>query len=148
MDNNSKGSAGLRPLIRAVILRHAGLTCTHASPALARRIVSLPDVDTGRPSGVAGRSAGCAHIRGEPRMESEHRVSTPELFFDLVFVFTIRQLTVLPADDLSPRGARRSRRRAGPGRGTGRRGPPLPRRTGGGRGGRGSGHGQWMTWPA
>ncbi|MFG2484358.1 low temperature requirement protein A [Streptomyces virginiae] len=28
-------------------------------------------------------------------MESEHRVSTLELFFDLVFVFTITQLTVL-----------------------------------------------------
>ncbi|MER7823390.1 low temperature requirement protein A [Streptomyces sp. NPDC096097] len=38
-------------------------------------------------------------------MESEHRVSTLELFFDLVFVFTITQLTVLLADDLSPRGA-------------------------------------------
>ncbi|MFD4935388.1 low temperature requirement protein A [Streptomyces virginiae] len=38
-------------------------------------------------------------------MESEHRVSTLELFFDLVFVFTITQLTVLLADDLTPRGA-------------------------------------------
>ncbi|MER6444573.1 low temperature requirement protein A [Streptomyces venezuelae] len=38
-------------------------------------------------------------------MESEHRVSTLELFFDLVFVFTITQLTVLLADDLSLRGA-------------------------------------------
>lgn len=40
-------------------------------------------------------------------MESEHRVSTLELFFDLVFVFTITQLTVLLADDLTPRGAGR-----------------------------------------
>ncbi|MET9958642.1 low temperature requirement protein A [Streptomyces sp. NPDC006326] len=38
-------------------------------------------------------------------METEHRVSTLELFFDLVFVFTITQLTVLLADDLSLRGA-------------------------------------------
>ncbi|MCX5175762.1 low temperature requirement protein A [Streptomyces virginiae] len=38
-------------------------------------------------------------------MESEHRVSTLELFFDLVFVFTITQLTVLLADDLTLRGA-------------------------------------------
>ncbi|MFC9585524.1 low temperature requirement protein A [Streptomyces yangpuensis] len=38
-------------------------------------------------------------------METEHRVSTLELFFDLVFVFTITQLTVLLADDLTPRGA-------------------------------------------
>ncbi|WP_407836417.1 low temperature requirement protein A [Streptomyces sp. DSM 116496] len=40
-------------------------------------------------------------------MESEHRVSTLELFFDLVFVFTITQLTVLLADDLTLRGAGR-----------------------------------------
>ncbi|MEU7602482.1 low temperature requirement protein A [Streptomyces sp. NPDC041003] len=38
-------------------------------------------------------------------METEHRVSTLELFFDLVFVFTITQLTVLLADDLTLRGA-------------------------------------------
>ncbi|MFF0218739.1 low temperature requirement protein A [Streptomyces vinaceus] len=38
-------------------------------------------------------------------METPHRVSTLELFFDLVFVFTITQLTVLLADDLSLRGA-------------------------------------------
>ncbi|MEV0413788.1 low temperature requirement protein A [Streptomyces sp. NPDC050448] len=38
-------------------------------------------------------------------METEHRVSTLELFFDLVFVFTITQLTVLLADDISFRGA-------------------------------------------
>ncbi|MFG2292574.1 low temperature requirement protein A [Streptomyces sp. NPDC048603] len=37
-------------------------------------------------------------------METEHRVSTLELFFDLVFVFTVTQLTVLLADDLSFRG--------------------------------------------
>ncbi|MGW1775202.1 low temperature requirement protein A [Streptomyces sp. NPDC002104] len=40
-------------------------------------------------------------------MESEHRVTTLELFFDLVFVFTITQLTVLLADDLTLRGAGR-----------------------------------------
>lgn len=40
-------------------------------------------------------------------METEHRVSTLELFFDLVFVFTITQLTVLLADDLTLRGAGR-----------------------------------------
>jgi low temperature requirement protein LtrA len=33
------------------------------------------------------------------------RVSTLELFFDLVFVFTLTQLTGLLADDLSARGA-------------------------------------------
>ncbi|MFF5449214.1 low temperature requirement protein A [Streptomyces sp. NPDC012888] len=38
-------------------------------------------------------------------METEHRVSTLELFFDLVFVFTVTQLTVLLADDLTLRGA-------------------------------------------
>lgn len=38
-------------------------------------------------------------------METPHRVSTLELFFDLVFVFTITQLTVLLADDISLRGA-------------------------------------------
>ncbi|MFE2480913.1 low temperature requirement protein A [Streptomyces sp. NPDC059389] len=38
-------------------------------------------------------------------METPHRVSTLELFFDLVFVFTITQLTVLLADDISFRGA-------------------------------------------
>ncbi|MFK0044496.1 low temperature requirement protein A [Streptomyces sp. NPDC090741] len=38
-------------------------------------------------------------------METQHRVSTLELFFDLVFVFTITQLTVLLADDISFRGA-------------------------------------------
>ncbi|MFI6147830.1 low temperature requirement protein A [Streptomyces sp. NPDC051109] len=38
-------------------------------------------------------------------MEAQHRVSTLELFFDLVFVFTITQLTVLLADDVSFRGA-------------------------------------------
>ncbi|WP_330299496.1 low temperature requirement protein A [Streptomyces sp. NBC_00503] len=40
-------------------------------------------------------------------METEHRVSTLELFFDLVFVFTITQLTVLLSDDLTLRGAGR-----------------------------------------
>ncbi len=35
------------------------------------------------------------------------RVSTLELFFDLVFVFTITQLTGMLADDLTPRGALR-----------------------------------------
>ncbi|MFE2874604.1 low temperature requirement protein A [Streptomyces roseus] len=40
-------------------------------------------------------------------METPHRVSTLELFFDLVFVFTITQLTVLLADDISFRGAGR-----------------------------------------
>lgn len=44
-------------------------------------------------------------IQGESRMETRHRVSTLELFFDLVFVFTITQLTVLLADDISFRGA-------------------------------------------
>ncbi len=38
-------------------------------------------------------------------METPHRVSTLELFFDLVFVFTITQLTVLLADDISFRAA-------------------------------------------
>ncbi|MEV8531920.1 low temperature requirement protein A [Streptomyces sp. NPDC051211] len=38
-------------------------------------------------------------------METERRVSTLELFFDLVFVFTVTQLTVLLAGDLSLRGA-------------------------------------------
>ncbi|MFF4101677.1 low temperature requirement protein A [Streptomyces sp. NPDC001903] len=38
-------------------------------------------------------------------METPQRVSTLELFFDLVFVFTITQLTVLLADDISLRGA-------------------------------------------
>ncbi|MFF3619702.1 low temperature requirement protein A [Streptomyces sp. NPDC002467] len=41
--------------------------------------------------------------RSEQR--TEHRVSTLELFFDLVFVFTITQLTVLLADDIGPRSA-------------------------------------------
>ncbi len=38
---------------------------------------------------------------GAPGMEQEQRVSTLELFFDLVFVFTLTQLTALLADDLS-----------------------------------------------
>ncbi|MFE2140154.1 low temperature requirement protein A [Streptomyces sp. NPDC059456] len=38
-------------------------------------------------------------------METPHRVSTLELFFDLVFVFTITQLTVLLADDIGFRAA-------------------------------------------
>jgi low temperature requirement protein LtrA len=37
------------------------------------------------------------------RGEEELRVSTLELFFDLVFVFTLTQLTTLLADDLSPK---------------------------------------------
>ena len=36
------------------------------------------------------------------------RVSTLELFFDLVFVFTVTQLTALLAADLSPRGLARA----------------------------------------
>jgi low temperature requirement protein LtrA len=39
------------------------------------------------------------------RAEPAVRVSTLELFFDLVFVFTLTQLTGLLADDLSGRGA-------------------------------------------
>ncbi|MGI8528368.1 MAG: low temperature requirement protein A [Geodermatophilaceae bacterium] len=41
------------------------------------------------------------------RTEEEVRVSTVELFFDLVFVFTLTQLTALLADDLSAEGALR-----------------------------------------
>jgi low temperature requirement protein LtrA len=33
--------------------------------------------------------------------KEEPRVSTLELFFDLVFVFTLTQLTTLPAADLT-----------------------------------------------
>ncbi|USX48647.1 low temperature requirement protein A [Lentzea sp. HUAS12] len=39
-----------------------------------------------------------------PQEETEYRVSTLELFFDLVFVFTITQLTQKLADDMSPAG--------------------------------------------
>jgi low temperature requirement protein LtrA len=39
-----------------------------------------------------------------PQEETEYRVSTLELFFDLVFVFTITQLTGKLADDTSPVG--------------------------------------------
>ncbi|MFD5827485.1 low temperature requirement protein A [Lentzea sp. NPDC060358] len=45
-----------------------------------------------------------AHLTDEARVETEYRVSTLELFFDLVFVFTITQLTRTLADDTSPRG--------------------------------------------
>ena len=41
------------------------------------------------------------------RTEEEVRVSTVELFFDLVFVFTLTQLTAMLADDLSAEGALR-----------------------------------------
>ncbi|WP_223165309.1 low temperature requirement protein A [Lentzea indica] len=40
----------------------------------------------------------------EAHEETEYRVSTLELFFDLVFVFTITQLTSTLADDTSPLG--------------------------------------------
>lgn len=40
----------------------------------------------------------------QPQEETEYRVSTLELFFDLVFVFTITQLTRKLADDTSPLG--------------------------------------------
>ncbi len=40
----------------------------------------------------------------ETHEETEYRVSTLELFFDLVFVFTITQLTKTLADDTSPLG--------------------------------------------
>jgi low temperature requirement protein LtrA len=40
----------------------------------------------------------------QPQEETEYRVSTLELFFDLVFVFTITQLTSTLADDTSPLG--------------------------------------------
>ena len=36
--------------------------------------------------------------------ERVERVSTLELFFDLVFVFTITQLTAVLSDDPTPRG--------------------------------------------
>jgi len=39
--------------------------------------------------------------------DEHHRVTTLELFFDLVFVFAITQVTTLMADDLSGRGAAR-----------------------------------------
>ena len=38
------------------------------------------------------------------RVERVERVSTLELFFDLVFVFTITQLTSVLSDDPTPRG--------------------------------------------
>ncbi|MFD9703770.1 low temperature requirement protein A [Lentzea sp. NPDC059081] len=44
------------------------------------------------------------HRAGEAHEEAEYRVSTLELFFDLVFVFTITQLTRTLADDTSPLG--------------------------------------------
>ncbi|MET9229026.1 low temperature requirement protein A [Lentzea sp. NPDC003310] len=43
-------------------------------------------------------------MSAETQVESEYRVSTLELFFDLVFVFTITQLTRRLADDTSPLG--------------------------------------------
>ncbi|MFS8099479.1 low temperature requirement protein A [Lentzea alba] len=45
-----------------------------------------------------------AETPAEETTESEYRVSTLELFFDLVFVFTITQLTRTLADDTSPLG--------------------------------------------
>ncbi|MDT7790295.1 MAG: hypothetical protein QOF58_8714 [Pseudonocardiales bacterium] len=44
------------------------------------------------------------HEAPEAPEETEYRVSTLELFFDLVFVFTITQLTSTLADDTSPLG--------------------------------------------
>ncbi|WP_285638570.1 low temperature requirement protein A [Lentzea sp. NBRC 102530] len=43
-------------------------------------------------------------MSAEPQQQEEYRVSTLELFFDLVFVFTITQLTRKLADDTSPLG--------------------------------------------
>lgn len=45
-----------------------------------------------------------SRVSVEPQQETEYRVSTLELFFDLVFVFTITQLTRKLADDTSPLG--------------------------------------------
>jgi low temperature requirement protein LtrA len=45
---------------------------------------------------------------GSPRRGPAERVSTLELFFDLVFVFTITQLTTVLTDDPTPRGLLRS----------------------------------------
>jgi low temperature requirement protein LtrA len=43
-------------------------------------------------------------LGGLRRTDGTHRVTTLELFFDLVFVFAITQVTALMADDLSGRG--------------------------------------------
>jgi len=45
-----------------------------------------------------------SRVSAETHEETEYRVSTLELFFDLVFVFTITQLTRTLADDTSPLG--------------------------------------------
>jgi low temperature requirement protein LtrA len=45
-----------------------------------------------------------SRVSAETHEETEYRVSTLELFFDLVFVFTITQLTGTLADDTSPLG--------------------------------------------
>ncbi len=50
---------------------------------------------------------GPRHPAPPPQADQPLRVSTLELFFDLVFVFTITQLTGMLARDLTPRGALR-----------------------------------------
>ena len=47
-------------------------------------------------------------MRGSIRAESAQSVTFVELFFDLVFVFAVTQLTVLTAHDLTPDGILRS----------------------------------------
>ena len=44
-----------------------------------------------------------ARVRFLPTREN-HTVTTLELFFDLVFVFAITQVTAFMADDVGPRG--------------------------------------------
>jgi low temperature requirement protein LtrA len=65
-----------------------------------RRVNSRVAVRYPRP--VAGQT------RGSIRASDAQSVTFVELFFDLVFVFAVTQLTVLTAHDLTPDGILRS----------------------------------------
>src|ERR687884_681994 len=58
------------------------------------------------PAGPAAQAARRSWLRFVPTSEG-HTVTTLELFFDLVFVFAITQVTAFMADDIGWRGALR-----------------------------------------
>ena len=85
------GSGTRRPRERHV--RESPVT-QHADPAPG---AAPPPAPEGRPGPRARR------LRVVPTRE-DHTVTTLELFFDLVFVFAITQVTAFMADDVDPRG--------------------------------------------
>jgi hypothetical protein len=83
----SVGGAILIVLVLIVVFVGHGI-CAHAPRQRDRRAPP-----PGPRSGSARRGLSAEQLTGEPLTEPEQKVSAPELFFDLVFVSALTQVT-------------------------------------------------------